>query len=269
MGIHINPRLLQPVIGIRHDYGDKRVFLDVWSTDSYEGVPHGREGQPVQWLDISALSDGDFPAANRPIIRALKLPGTYPISGGDGLDEQTLFEVVCDRLGRLRPEWFLLRAPWLDDAAYEALAHRITVWCNPREIQVILHGDPALLEQVPASGVHLPWRIAQTLKRRPLANTAWLGVSCHSADELAHAARLGADFATLGPVMATASHPGAATLGWVAFGDSVAGATLPVYALGGLRWGESRIAREAGGQGVAAIGAWWNEVPEHQGETVE
>lgn len=269
VGIHIDPTSLQPVIGIRHDYGDKRVFLDVWSTDGFEGEPHGREGQPVQWLDAFALSDDDFPAANRPIIRALQLPATYPISGGAGQDEHTLFEAVCERLERLRPEWFLLRAPWLDSAAYESLAYRVACWCNPRAIQLMLHGDPALLEQVPASGVHLPWRIAQTLEQRPLAIDAWLGVSCHSAEELAHAARLGADFATLGPVAATASHPGAATLGWSAFGDRAAGATLPVYALGGLQWADSRVAREAGGQGVAAIGAWWNDVPKLQGETLE
>lgn len=269
VGIHIAPTSLQPVIGIRHDYGDKRVFLDVWATDQFEGEPHGREGQPVQWLDSSALSDDQFPAANRPIIRALRLPAIYPISGGEGLDGSALFETACARLEAFRPEWFLLRAPWLDADAYEALARRMLDWCHQQGIQLMLHGEPSLLERVPAAGVHLPWRIASELQARPLANNVWLGVSCHDNDELAHAARLGADFATLSPVQATASHPGAATLGWASFEDRVAGAVIPVYGLGGLRWKDCDIAREAGGQGVAAIGAWWHEQLTHQGDAVE
>ncbi|WP_148864792.1 Nudix family hydrolase [Marinobacter fonticola] len=257
VAIHIDPGSLRPVIGIRHDYGDKRVFLDVWSTDQFDGEPHGREGQQVQWLDQSSLRDDQFPAANRPIIRALRLPESYPVTGGAELDEGELFTTLCSRLALLRPEWFLLRAPWLTPSAYASLARRMLSWTRQHDIRLMLHGEPDLLRRIPAAGVHLPWRIASQLRGRPLANGAWLGVSCHDRDELDHAARIGADFATLGPVLATASHPGARSLGWSAFSDRTAGATIPVYALGGLNWSDIESAREAGGQGVAAIGAWW------------
>ncbi len=68
---------LQPVIGIRHDYGDKRVFLDVWQTSAATGVAEGREGQPVHWMRLDELRDHDFPAANRAILGALRLPDRY------------------------------------------------------------------------------------------------------------------------------------------------------------------------------------------------
>ncbi|MEQ5836906.1 Nudix family hydrolase [Marinobacter sp. NFXS9] len=257
VGIRIAEGDLQSVIGIRHDYGDKRVFLDVWETVRFEGVPHGREGQPVQWLALDALSDDDFPAANRPIIRALRLPHQYLITGGAGLDSGPLVAQTCRHLAELSPSICLFRAPWLSREAYRDAARQLLDWCSARSIRLMLHGDPALLESVPAAGIHLPWRVARHLDARPLASAGLLGVSCHQGEELAHAARLGADFATLGPVARTASHPDAAPMGWPRFTDLVSTATMPVYALGGLALNDVNQAREAGAQGVAGIGTWW------------
>lgn len=257
VGIAVPEASLRPVIGIRHDYGDKRVFLDVWETDQFSGTPHGQEGQPIRWLATDALRDVDFPAANRPIIRALTLPSMYPITGGEGLAPEALLEQICVRLDRLRPEWCLFRAPWLETVAYVALASRLLEWCNRRHIRLMLHGAPALLDQVPAAGIHLPWRIARGLEPGGLAIEGLLGVSCHNRSELVHAAQLGADFATLGPVCATRSHPGSRPLGWPAFEGLVAQAVMPVFALGGLAFDARSVAREAGAQGVAGISAWW------------
>src|SRR5690554_906464 len=60
-GLEIPRDSLRPVIGIRHDYGDKRVFLDVWRTDQARGEAHGREGQPLEWMRPESLQDEDFP----------------------------------------------------------------------------------------------------------------------------------------------------------------------------------------------------------------
>lgn len=248
---------LRPVIGIRHDYGDKRVFLDVWQTDQFSGTPHGREGQPVEWLAADALRDVDFPAANRPIIRALTLPPVYPITGGETLAADDLPGQINERLDALRPDWCLFRAPWLEHERYVVAARKVLGECRQRGVQLILHGPPTLLDQVPAAGVHLPWRIAQGLPARSLAREGLLGVSCHSEAELAHAAALGADFATLGPVAATRSHPEAQPMGWEAFEELAAQAVIPVYALGGLGFDAVATATRAGAQGVAGISAWW------------
>jgi len=61
-----------PLIEIRHDYNDKSVLLDVWSTTQFNGVPQGSEGQMIQWCEIAALRDFEFPAANKPIINAIQ-----------------------------------------------------------------------------------------------------------------------------------------------------------------------------------------------------
>ena len=112
-------------------------------------------------------------------------------------------------------------------------------------------------------GVHLPTRIAATLTQRPLPGDRWVGVSCHNAAELAHAIRIGADFATLSPVFETPSHPQSVALGWERFAELVAGATLPVFALGGLESDDIDAARMSGAQGIAAIRAFWDSAGIH------
>src|SRR5690554_4360251 len=49
-GIRVPAGTVGTVIGIRHDYGVKQVFLDVWQTASAEGGAEGGEGQPVFWM---------------------------------------------------------------------------------------------------------------------------------------------------------------------------------------------------------------------------
>lgn len=84
-----------------------------------------------------------------------------------------------------------------------------------------------------------------------------VAASCHGRAELERAGSLGLDFAVLGAVQATASHPGRPGLGWDRFAELVRDLPLPVYALGGLSQKDQEQAWQAGAQGVAAIrGAW-------------
>jgi 8-oxo-dGTP diphosphatase len=66
------------------------------------------------------------------------------------------------------------------------------------------------------------------------------------------------DFALLGPVEATPSHPGAATLGWEGFEACAAGGSLPVFALGGLAAADLDRAILRGAHGVALRRAAWS-----------
>ena len=69
--------------------------------------------------------------------------------------------------------------------------------------------------------------------------------------------RLGFDFAVLGPVKATASHAESRPLGWEEFSIIARGASIPVYAIGGLDRADLEAAWRAGAHGVALLsGAW-------------
>lgn len=260
-GLQIPLESLYPVIGIRHDYGDKRVFLDVWRTDQAQGEAHGREGQAIDWVSPNTLSDEDFPAANRPIIRALKLPSLLAITGSVCAGEagvKQLHKALSDLPASDRPRLVLLRAPGMTKQDYDSLAEAGIDVCEAAGAQLLVHGALEVFDDNPdAAGLHLPWLEAESLEARPVPAGVWLGVSCHNAREIEHAAAIGADYVTLGAVKPTATHPEAAALGWAEFQRLVSRATIPVFGLGGLGPADLNEVRQAGGQGVAGIRYWW------------
>ena len=203
----------RPLISVPFSYADKSIRLDVWHVDAYAGTAWSREGQALQWIDDCALDAMAMPAADRPVISALRLPSTYLIT------------------------------PDLPPQPHRAL------------IEPIRGALLAMTSEF--DGVHLPARVAALWNTRPLPRQRLLGVSCHDAGELAHAARIDADFATLSPVSNTASHPDHVAMGWQQFADLVADASIPVYALGGMTTADENRANDLGAQGTAAIRALW------------
>ncbi|MDD2702285.1 MAG: thiamine phosphate synthase, partial [Sideroxydans sp.] len=110
--------------------------------------------------------------------------------------------------------------------------------------------------EVGAHGVQLTSAQLQSLHERPPLD--WCGASCHSVDELRRAEQLGCDFALLSPVQATRSHPGLPPLGWARFAEWVDGASIPVYALGGLTREDRQTAWQHGAHGIALLRQAWN-----------
>lgn len=78
----------------------------------------------------------------------------------------------------------------------------------------------------------------------------------HDWGEIRAAERAGADLLFLSPVYATASHPGARTLGLARFAWLARRTPLPVIALGGMNDARGRRLASFGAYGWAAIDAW-------------
>lgn len=62
----------QPLIEISHDYGDKKVHLEVYLVDHFQHEPVAQEGQRSAWFTLAELDALDFPEANKAIIEKLK-----------------------------------------------------------------------------------------------------------------------------------------------------------------------------------------------------
>ncbi|NQZ20949.1 MAG: 8-oxo-dGTP diphosphatase MutT [Colwellia sp.] len=62
----------QPLIEISHDYGDKKVHLDVYLVEHFQLEPIAQEGQQSAWFSLAELEELDFPEANKAIIEKLK-----------------------------------------------------------------------------------------------------------------------------------------------------------------------------------------------------
>ena len=70
--LDISPGRTSALLEIRHDYADKRVFLDVHVVWDFSGEPRALEGQPLVWVSAGDLGDYDFPEANVPIVAAVR-----------------------------------------------------------------------------------------------------------------------------------------------------------------------------------------------------
>lgn len=112
-----------------------------------------------------------------------------------------------------------------------------------------VHGSPDLARLV--DGVHLPAGGDVAAARALLGPAALIGLSCHDRAGLAAAARAGADYATLSPIFPSASKPG---YGPALGPGALAGAPLPVLALGGVGPDNLAACRQAGAAGAAVMG---------------
>jgi 8-oxo-dGTP diphosphatase len=254
----VTPRRHRPLIRITHHYEDLGVLLDVHRVDAWDGEPHGREGQPLAWVSSDALDSYPMPAADRPIVRALQLPDLYLITP-PALGEPARFLANLEkalaggvRLVQLRlfdlPREVLIET----GSAASALCHRYGA-------RVLVNGSPELALESGADGVHLNSRDLRAAAARPVGSSMLLAASCHDAGDLAQAVRLGADLAVLSPVLPTRSHPDAEPLGWDGFAALVESASVPVFALGGMRPDLRPDAWAHGGQGIAGIRGLWPE----------
>lgn len=81
--IGVELRTAHPLIRVRHAYPTRDIDLDVWMVTGFEGVPHGREGQPVRWCPRGQLQAAGLIPADRPVVTALILPAVIGAAGGD------------------------------------------------------------------------------------------------------------------------------------------------------------------------------------------
>lgn len=245
----------EPLLAVPQAYADKRIVLDVWRVTRYAGTPHGRERQALAWSPAERLHTYPMPPADRPVVAALLAPEHYLVTPEPGGDTAAFLRgieaAIAAGVRRLQ-----LRAPSLGADALRPLARAVLERCRPYAVELLLNGEPELAREL-GCGVHLRASQLRSSTRRPLPASLAVAASCHDAEELAMAQALGADFAVLGPVLRTATHPDVAPLGWPRFATLRESVSLPVYAIGGLRPAQVAIARRHGGQGIAAIRGLW------------
>ncbi len=259
LGVDVSASAKRPLIRIDHQYTDKHVCLDVWIVEGFKGELHGREGQMIYHYSVADLNPEEFPAANVPIIDALKLPVKCLVTGlyQNAQDLNQKLHNAAD----LGIEMIVLRAPEQSIEAYRSWVELVVAQWRKTFSLILVHGRAGLVllesTDLPLDGCHLTSDLLASLDSRPLAPHLWLGASCHNLRELELAEGLGCQYGFISPVKETSTHSGMAGIGWEVFAALAEKATFPVFALGGLEASDIRQAQMAGGQGVAAITAWW------------
>lgn len=139
----------------------------------------------------------------------------------------------------------------------EELGRQLARLCRAKRLTLLVAGDLALAQSLKV-GLHLP----DYLLTRPLPAIRLLGkrklltAACHSRSAMGRAKSAGAKALLLSPVFPTQSHPGAKSLGTLAFRRLVRACSLPVYALGGVNAGTISLLTGSGAAGAAGIGGF-------------
>lgn len=255
----IDVELGAPLIAVPQQYPHKRLRLDVRRIASWRGTPRGHEGQALAWVPGHKLSRYAMPPADRPVVAALLQPDRYLVTPEPCDNDRAWLDALDAALasGVLRVQ---LRARGQDRLRWRRLVRAAVARCRATGTQVLINGEPDLADEL---GVGLHLRASQlrewvhTDRFRSSDPERLLAASCHDLDDLHAAQRVGCDFAVLGPVKPTSTHPDADGIGWDTFAAQREHVSLPIYPIGGLGLQDMAQARARGAQGIAAIRAFW------------
>ncbi|NJD88461.1 MAG: Nudix family hydrolase [Betaproteobacteria bacterium] len=244
LGIRV--REATPWITRVYAYTHATVRLHFFRVTAWDGEPQPLEDQAIAWQRVLSPDVSPMLPANAPVLAALALPAVMVVSNAaeTGFDAWSLklsAQVLGERL------LVQIREKGLEPQRVQFLLSRALTRGTPFGALVVVNSDCGAWPQ--ADGVHLTSKALMEARARPAGRV--VGASCHDAREVAHAASLGLDYVVVGPVKATASHPGAALLGWEGFAALVRDCPLPAYAIGGLTRADLVEARRHGAHGVA------------------
>jgi 8-oxo-dGTP diphosphatase len=244
----------QPWVVQTFTYPHATVRLNFFKVTAWQGEPQPHEGQAFVWQTPGATTADPILPANTPILRGLQLPPVLAFSNVAEMGEGAWLDALSRRLEQ-GMRWVVLREPQMEPQAYRALAAKVLAQCRAHGAHLLLHDAVESVQAIGADGVHLPARRLMQTQMRP---DGWCGASVHNMEELTHACALGLDYAVLGSVKASKTHPGGAVLGWESVGQILAaGSSIPVYGIGGLSTDDLDDAIALGAQGVAMIRAAW------------
>lgn len=237
-------------------YPHAHVELHFFRVFAWEGELAGRDGQAFAWQTPGHFTVAPLLPANSRILDAVALPPVYGITRASELGEEeflTRSQRALERglkLIQLREkEWPLSRR--------DSFALRLVAQARRHGAHVLLNGTATDALRLGCAGVH--WTAATLAAAQSRPEGMRVAASCHTREDLLRAGRLDLDFALLGPVAATPTHPDTTPLGWDRFATIIAGTRLPVFALGGLNASDLATAIDNGAHGIALRRAAWND----------
>lgn len=247
LGIEV--REATPWITRVYQYTHATVRLHFFRVTAWEGEPRPLEDQAIRWQAVGRPDVAPMLPANAPVLAALALPAVMVVSDAARLGLDAWIAALA---GRVHTEALLVqvREKGMEAQKVQHLLSRALARTDPFGSRVVVNSDNGTYPQ--SGGAHLAAAALMAATRRPEAGL--VGASCHDERELDQAAALGLDYVVVGPVKATASHPGAVPLGWERFEALVRDRPMPAYAIGGLARADLAEARRRGAHGVALLG---------------
>ncbi|HZQ73739.1 MAG TPA: Nudix family hydrolase [Burkholderiales bacterium] len=230
-------------------YPHATVRLNFFRVLEWRGEPRALEDQAIAWQRPDAAVADPMLPANAPVLASLALPREYAITSAGAFGTAKMLALLEERLKK-GLGIVQVREPGLGEEERKRFTAQVIGLAHRYGCKVIAKSPVA-----GADGLHVTAEELMKIGQRPAPGLA--AASCHTRAELERAMELGFDFAVAGPVKPTASHPDARPLGWEGFRALARGATLPVYAIGGLTRADLEQAWRAGAHGVAMVRGSW------------
>jgi 8-oxo-dGTP diphosphatase len=237
-----------PWLTQRFVYPHAHVELHFFRVRAFDGEPVGHDGQAFAWQDPHAIRVAPLLPANTRVLAALTLPRIYGITCAADIGEDTFLQRMERALARGLRLVQLREKAW-DAPRRRAFGARVVALATRFGARVLVNGDEDEARALAAAGVH--WTARQLARASARPRELLVAASCHTHADVMRATELDLDFAVLGPVLATPTHPDALPLGFDGFASAVAGTGVPVFALGGLCAGDLDAAMAQGAHGVA------------------
>lgn len=247
--VGVRAQSLRAAVSYTHAYRTRRLRLQFFHVLAWTGVPLGREGQRIAWVDPAMPAVGPIQPSNARILRALGLPGLYfDCRCGSAGDASAQLAAVASALaagGRL----LRIGGPALSADQRVQLARRAVLLAEACKAEILLDGTATEACRAGVAGVHV---CTQALRRAPVRPPVelWLA-TCHDAADLALAVAAGVDAVALAPVGPPVGGSRRPALGWPSLAELARRSPVPVYAQGGLQAEDRAIARAHGAVGVA------------------
>ena len=158
-------------------------------------------------------------------------------------------------------EYIQLREKDLESRELEDLSHKAMALIGASRTQLLINGRTDVALASGAHGVHLPANDlpaseVRTIFARASRSEPVIGVSTHSAREVASAESHGASFAVFGPVFEkerSVNPEGLERLRQICHRTEAAQPAIPVWALGGIKLENAGQCAAVGAAGIAAI----------------
>ena len=240
----IEAREASPWITRMYVYTHATVRLHFFRVTAWEGEPQSLEGQAIAWQHPLRPDVTPMLPANGPVLAALALPSVMVVSDAQSSPQDWTMRLAA--LASRERVLIQIREKSMTQAQIGALLALVHGIAGPAQCPVVVNSDCG---RFAGAGVHLTSSALRSVTARP--DVPLVGASCHTTEDLAHAAALGLDYALLGHVNPTASHPGAQPLGWETFEALCRDQPMPIYAIGGLARADLPEAKRRGAHGVA------------------
>lgn len=151
-GIDIHDNIIVKLGRLHHNYGDKKVSLQVYKSEltdeqftQYKDCQYGLEGQALTWVQLSELLAGRYPlpAANKTILEWLRVPTkitiTYPLAYFNDCSDSAVAWLEFHQEKLTAAAWVYIRVKGITLKDSQSLAAKLLA-ARP-DIRVILPCD--------------------------------------------------------------------------------------------------------------------------------